>query len=88
MKTSRALLGVVAGLAAGAALGILFAPDKGERTQRKIRRRAEDLMDEMEDGLEERFGRMRSKVMGKAKPCDCETCECERKAEATAKAQS
>jgi|GEM_PF-2134674 len=81
MKTSRALLGVVAGLAAGAALGILFAPDKGERTQRKIRRKAEDMMDEVEDNLEERFGRFRNTMRGKDKACECESCSCERAAE-------
>jgi len=29
MKTSNTILGLVAGLATGALLGVLFAPDKG-----------------------------------------------------------
>ena len=36
MSTSKTLLGFIAGAAVGAALGILFAPDKGTETRRKI----------------------------------------------------
>lgn len=35
-NTGNTLLAVIAGSAIGAALGILFAPDKGEVTRRKI----------------------------------------------------
>jgi gas vesicle protein len=49
MKASRVLLGVVAGAAVGAVLGILFAPDKGENTRRKIARKAEDLRDDIKE---------------------------------------
>ena len=36
MSTGKVMLGILAGLAAGEALGILFAPDKGSETRKKI----------------------------------------------------
>ena len=36
MKASRAVLSIVTGAAVGAALGVLYAPDKGSNTRRKI----------------------------------------------------
>ena len=35
-RESRTLLGILAGTAIGATLGILFAPDKGSNTRKKI----------------------------------------------------
>jgi len=53
MSTGKVLLGVVAGLAAGALLGILFAPEKGSNTRRLIKRKSEDLADELKDEFED-----------------------------------
>jgi hypothetical protein len=55
MTTSKALLGVAAGIAAGAIIGILFAPDKGRETRKKIYRKGEDLADELNDKIEQKF---------------------------------
>ena len=52
MSTGKVVLGVLVGLAAGAALGILFAPDKGSETRKKIAKKGEDIVDE----LKEKFG--------------------------------
>lgn len=47
MNSGKLVLGLLAGIAAGAALGILFAPDKGTVTRRKISKKGEDYVDEM-----------------------------------------
>ena len=51
MKPGKILLGVLAGVAVGATLGILFAPARGSSTRRKIARKS----DEYAEGLEDRF---------------------------------
>ena len=53
MSTGKVLLGVVAGLAAGALLGVLFAPEKGSDTRRMISRKGEDLADEFKEKFDE-----------------------------------
>jgi hypothetical protein len=65
MKTSRALLGVAAGIAAGAVLGILFAPDKGRDTRKKISRKGEDLADALNDKIEQKFEEFTKGLSGK-----------------------
>jgi len=51
MSSGKVLLGVLAGLAAGALLGILFAPEKGSVTRKKMSKKAENYA----DGLKEKF---------------------------------
>ena len=51
MSSGKILLGVLAGVAAGALLGVLFAPDKGLNTRKRISKKA----DEYVDGLKEKF---------------------------------
>ena len=53
MSTGKVLLGVLAGVAAGAALGILFAPDKGTETRKKIAKKGEDYADGLKDKFNE-----------------------------------
>lgn len=67
MSTSKTLLGFVVGAAVGAALGILFAPDKGTETRRKITKQSNDLADDLKDkitdlvdGVKEKFSSMKS----------------------------
>lgn len=51
MSTTKVLLGLVAGVAAGALLGILIAPDKGSVTRDKMSKKAKNYG----DGLKEKF---------------------------------
>lgn len=53
MSTGKVLLGVLAGVAAGAALGILFAPDKGVNTRKKIMRKGDEYAGELSDKFNE-----------------------------------
>lgn len=48
-NTSNVLIGLLAGLAAGAALGILLAPDKGSETRDKLSQSLKDLGDNIRD---------------------------------------
>jgi gas vesicle protein len=49
MTTTKAALGVLAGLAAGVALGVLFAPDKGSETRKSIVKKGSDVAEDVED---------------------------------------
>lgn len=46
---SKTVVALLAGLAAGAALGILFAPDKGDETRDKLSQSLKDLSDTVKD---------------------------------------
>lgn len=51
MSTGKVALGVLAGVATGAILGILFAPDKGSVTRKKVADKGKDSL----DGLKTRY---------------------------------
>lgn len=58
MNTSgKILAAVAAGIAAGAVLGILFAPDKGTETRRKISEQGK----KMADGIKVKFNKGKEK---------------------------
>jgi len=47
MSSSKTVLGFLAGAAVGSILGILFAPDKGTETRKKITETGEDVTDSL-----------------------------------------
>lgn len=53
MKTGNVLLGILAGAATGAILGILFAPDKGSETRKKIAKKSKSYTKDMKNKYNE-----------------------------------
>ena len=49
MNSSKLLLGVLGGVAAGALMGVLFAPEKGSKTRKKIMNKANNGVDVLKD---------------------------------------
>lgn len=52
MNSSKVLLGILGGVAAGALMGVLFAPDKGLKTRKKIIGKAKNSKDVLKDKLD------------------------------------
>jgi len=67
MGRGNVILGILGGVAVGALLGVLLAPDKGERTRKKILRKGEDYVDAMKDKLDDFVEDMNQKMEGMAK---------------------
>lgn len=62
MDSGKVVVGVLAGVAIGALVGILFAPDKGSATRSKISKKTSDTVNDAKnkiaslmDGLAEKF---------------------------------
>ena len=66
MNTGKVLLGLIAGFAAGASLGIILAPAKGSETREKLMRKRVDS----NDPLIETFIEFLSSVAGNSENID------------------
>lgn len=67
---SKTVVALLAGLAAGAALGILFAPDKGDETRDKLSQSLKELSDSVKDkaaGELDALNSFKEKVVGSIK---------------------
>lgn len=61
MKADKVILGVLGGVAVGALLGVLFAPEKGDKTRRKIMDKSNDYAEELKDKLDSLLGTISNK---------------------------
>jgi gas vesicle protein len=84
MSSGKVLLGVLAGFAAGALLGILIAPEKGSDTRKKLSKKGDDFAEALKekfneflDSVSEKFEEVKEEVtdfteQGKAKSKEAE----------------
>ena len=53
MSKGNVVIGVLAGVAVGALIGILFAPDKGSETRKKISKKSSDTVDDLKEKFDD-----------------------------------
>ena len=61
MISGKIVVGVLAGAAAGALIGVLFAPDKGTDSRHKIVQKGEDYL----DSVKKKFNSLLDSISGK-----------------------
>ena len=66
MRTGKFVSGLLMGVAIGALAGILFAPDKGSKTRKKLRRQSDDLKEKLNDMVDDMTEKY-EQVMDKSK---------------------
>ena len=90
MSTEKVVLGVLAGAATGALLGVLFAPAKGAVTRRSIVRKGERQVDELKDkfnefidSITEKFDQVKEEVVDFAEEAMAKSEEVEKEVKAS-----
>ena len=74
MGKGSTLAGLVAGIAAGTVLGILFAPEKGSDTRKKISKKSKDSLKDLKNKYNETIDALTAKL-DKAKDSGLNTYE-------------
>jgi gas vesicle protein len=67
MKNSTKILAAAAmGVIAGSVVGLLFAPDKGDETRKKIAKQSDKMLKQIKDGFgKERIAKLKGKLENK-----------------------
>jgi gas vesicle protein len=63
-SSASAIMGFIAGAAAGAALGILFAPDAGTKTRKKIKDQTQKMSEEVKNNVVHKIDDLSKYVSG------------------------
>jgi gas vesicle protein len=61
MISGKVVIGALAGIAAGALIGVIFAPDKGSESRHKIVKKGEDYL----DSIKTKFNSLLDSMAGK-----------------------
>lgn len=61
-STSNALLGFLTGAAAGAVIGILYAPEKGSKTRKNIRRKSKKIASDLTESVNEQVDNIKEQL--------------------------
>ena len=62
MNSKKLIVGIVAGLAVGTVIGMLFAPEDGKRIRKKMVSMAEEITDGLNDKFHKFIDRLNEKI--------------------------
>lgn len=59
---SKVMLSFIVGALAGAAAGVLLAPDKGKNTRKKVKKSMDDLSEKVKDSMDDLSAKVKDTV--------------------------